>query len=188
MKESVTGLTKKFEQEGLGNFSNEIFNFASEITEIGNAYHLALKVVDFDKIFDLKTLNEELQKVDEQSRKLIDEEILLKNVLVLKGLTAGAQLFKEKEFLLKEKLSELVNGDFDDKILVQGIVDLFAVKDDKIVLVDFKYSSKNDEYLINKYKNQLKLYKIAIENAFEKPVTDCFLLSLKAAKIIPITF
>lgn len=188
LKESVTGLTKKIEPEGLENFSNENFNFAGEAIETGNAYHLALKVVNFENVFDLQSLRKELQNVDEQSRKLVDEEILLKNVMILKELTKGGHIFKEKEFLLKEKLKELVAGDADDEILVQGIVDLFAVKEDKIVLVDFKYSSKSERYLIDKYKNQLKLYKIAIENAFNRPVSGCFLLSLKFAKIIPISF
>ena len=110
---------------------------------------------------------------------------LYNNIIQLKKLTQDGEIHKEEEFILKEKLSTLLGNKINDEVLVQGIVDLFVIKNDHIILVDYKYSqAKDDEYLISKYKNQLKLYKIAIENAFNLPVRNCFLLSLKQAKLI----
>ena len=186
LKESVTALTSMNQENTFEKFANDNFNFSDNYIETGNAYHLALKSLDFQKISDLQSLKQELELLgDVVDRSLLDEEILLKNVLILKDLTNGEKIFKEKEFVLKEKLCELLKTDVDDKILVQGIVDLFAIKDNEIILVDYKYTNHHDKYyLINKYNTQLKLYKIALENAFNMKVSKAFLLSLKFAELI----
>ena len=99
----------------------------------------------------------------------------------------GIFSYKEKEFIMKENIGNLLDNSLKDEILVQGIVDLFIVKDDEIILVDYKYSnSKDEEYLIKKYKNQLKLYKKAIENAYKLPIFQVFLLSLKNNNLIKV--
>ena len=99
------------------------------------------------------------------------------------------KVFKEKQFIMKEKICNLLDDvHFEDEILVQGIIDFYSIKNNEIILIDYKYSqSKNDEYLINKYKNQLKLYKIALENSLRLKVKKTYLLSLKHAKLIKIS-
>ena len=188
LKESVTSLNKKLDEDTFEKYSNENFRFADNAIDTGNAYHIAMKFLDFDKICDLQTLNQELEKFKNQvDLNLIDREVLLKNILLVKPFTQNAKVFKEKEFLLREKIGALIDEDVDDEILVQGIVDLFVVKENEVLLIDYKFTSSNpEEYLIKKYKNQLKLYKIAIENAFKIPVTGAYLLSLKHAKLISV--
>ncbi len=191
LKEGVTSLTNKNKEDKLEKYANDSFSFSSATTEEGNAYHLALKVLDFDKISTLADLKEQLalnEQVLSSCIPLLDENLLLENILIVKNLTQGAVIFKEKPFIMKEKLNNLIDDcAFSDEILVQGVVDLFAIKDGKVTLLDYKYSSsKNDEYLISHYKNQLKLYKIAIENATKMPVFACFLLSLKSKKLIKV--
>ena len=81
----------------------------------------------------------------------------------------------------------LEETNFDDEILVQGIIDFFAIRDGHVILVDYKYSnSTSEEYLIKKYKNQLKLYKNALENALKMPVNEIYLLSLKNNNLIKV--
>lgn len=185
LKESVTSLSRKNQESSITKYSNDNFSFGGDLIEIGNAYHLALKVLDFEKICDIQTLRTELQKHSEIEQNLINMNTLYNNIIQLKKLTQDGETHKEEEFILKEKLSTLLGNKINDEVLVQGIVDLFVIKNDHIILVDYKYSqAKDDEYLISKYKNQLKLYKIAIENAFNLPVRNCFLLSLKQAKLI----
>ena len=87
---------------------------------------------------------------------------------------------------MKDKICNLIDGtSLDEEILVQGVIDLFVVKDKEIVLIDYKYSNSNsEEYLIKKYKNQIKLYKKALENALNLKVGQTFLLSLRNNKLI----
>ena len=96
-------------------------------------------------------------------------------------------MFKEKEFIMKESLNQLLDTPYDDKIMVQGVVDLFVVNGKNAVLVDYKYSStKSQESLIERYKNQLKLYKLAITNGLSLTVDKVYLLSLKYCQLIEI--
>ena len=186
LKESVTSLNQKNQEEPLEKFNTESITFSSVSVEIGNAYHSALKCIDFQKVSNFQTLEEEMDKfVVFFDESLIDKNILLQNIMILKSLTEGAQIFKEKEFILKDKICNLLESNEDDEILVQGVVDLFAIKNEKVVLVDYKFSnSTNEKYLVEKYREQLKLYKIALQNAYNLEVENVFLLSLKNANLI----
>lgn len=189
LKESVTALCNKFDdqpEKPLHTRSTESFSFGGNFVETGIAYHAALKAIDFDKVQNLETLRAQMQ----QNSKffditLVDEQILLKNILLLKNLLQDAKIFKEQEFMLKESVSNLLESSVDEKILVQGVVDLYAEKQGEIVLIDYKYSNIRDEQILKeKYKNQLKLYKIALENAKKVKINEIYLLSLKNCKLI----
>lgn len=188
LKESVTSLNNKNVENVLSKFSNENINFSNNVLDVGNAYHFALKALDFEKVQDLKTLQNEVEKNKKFfDEKLIDSEILLNNILILKKFTKNAKIYKEKEFIMKEKVCDILQSNVEDEILIQGVVDLFIEKNDEIILIDYKYSNNLDEkYLIEKYKNQLKLYKIAIENALKKKISGIYLLSLKNSNLIKV--
>ena len=181
------------EEDDISKFSNVNIQFSSAAIETGNAYHLALKVIDFDKVKTFEDLASELEKnkdVLKEDVALINKDILYKNIILLKTLTDGAdKIFKEKEFIMKEQLSKLTNFDIDERVLVQGVVDLFVIKDGHITLIDYKFSgAKNRDYLIEKYTPQLRAYKIALEESFGLKVEKTFLLSLKNADLIEVNF
>ncbi len=187
LKETVTSLNNRFKEDKLHIFSNENFSFGGKSVETGNAYHLALKYLDFQKVTNAETLKFEAEKLkDVVNFELVDLDTLLKNINILRKITENGVIFKEKEFILKEKVSNLVETEIDEKILVQGVVDLFIIKNKKIILIDYKYSNYNSEKLIKNYENQIKYYKIALENAFNMPVEKCYLLSLKNVNLIEI--
>lgn len=188
LKESVTSINQKTQEDVLEKFSTDSFNFAGQGIEIGNAYHLALKIIDFNKVHDASSLEKEIE-INEIDVSLIDKDILLQNILILKNIIAGAdKVVKEKEFIMKTKICEVVgNTNLQDKIMIQGVIDLFVVKNNSIILVDYKYSnSKNEKYLIKKYAQQIKAYKLALEKALNMSVLESFLLSLKEKKLIKI--
>ena len=191
LKETVTSLSQK--EDTIEKFSNDDFSFGGASVVVGNAYHLALKTIDFQKVTNLTDLQKQFDEnkaLMQDIEKYINKDLLLKDILILKDVVSGGTTFKEKEFLLKDKICNLIStSNVQDEILVQGVVDLFVVKDDKITLVDYKYSnSDNENYLIEKYSAQLKLYKLALENAFNKKVEKVFLMSLKNCKLIELKF
>lgn len=192
LKESVTSLSQKQQEDALAKYSNDNFNFSSATIEVGNAYHLALKLCDFEKINSVDDLGRELDNFKDElkdSLDLINIDILYKNIFLLKKLTQNAdKIFKEKEFIMKEPVSKfLPNAKTDERVLVQGIIDLFVIKDQKIRLVDYKFSnSQSDEYLIEKYSPQLRAYKIALEDALSLLVENVYLLSLKNFHMIKV--
>ena len=65
------------------------------------------------------------------------------------------------------------------EILVQGVIDLLAVKGDEAVIVDYKASMKNAEHVAETYRAQLILYKKAVERILK-------LIGSLCAIIVPI--
>ena len=185
-KNSVTSLTKKYEENEVFLPSN-IMPISLDAVEVGNAYHLALKCIDFNEINcegDLeKYFNLSLKEVENK----IDQNLLFKNIQILKPFTKCGDVFKEQEFVMKDTLKNLIKKSVvNDEILVQGVVDLFVINGEKAVLIDYKYSSSNKFNLINRYKTQLILYKNAIEKGLNKKIEKMFLLNLKTTELIEI--
>ena len=83
--------------------------------------------------------------------------------------------------LLKRDLSDSECKAFDEKILVQGIIDLYFEEDDgQLVLVDYKTDSirlGEEAVLVDRHKEQLLLYKKALEAATNKRVKEIYLYS-----------
>ena len=202
-KNSVTGAIKLNDsQEIIAHKTEDYGKSLNSLVAInrGNAYHEALKILDFDKINSLDDLKLQLEENKDMMTEgyvdLIDAQILLKNILLVKELTKGSKLFKEKEFIMQASINELDFTNLDDnikiklensedKVIVQGIVDLFAVGDE-ITLIDYKFSSLNEEILKERYCKQIQLYSMALEKAFDKKIKKRYLLSLKDAKVIKI--
>jgi len=73
---------------------------------------------------------------------------------------------------------------------VQGIVDLYYInKNDEVILVDYKtdyVQNNNEQELIDKYKEQLNIYKRALEQALNKKVKEVYLYSIYLDKEIKI--
>ena len=67
---------------------------------------------------------------------------------------------------------------------MQGIIDLFATGEENI-LIDYKFTREKDENILkNRYKEQIMLYKEAIEKAENIKINKIYLLSLLNKKII----
>ena len=56
-----------------------------------------------------------------------------------------------------------LGSEVEDKILIQGVVDLLIENEKSITLVDYKFSHLPAKILKEKYMEQLNLYKYAIE-------------------------
>ena len=97
---------------------------------------------------------------------------------------------KEKAFCIKIKASDVYEEAKDEEILVQGIIDLYAIDEkDNVILLDYKtdyVQNGNEEILIQKYQKQLQLYKQAIENGLNLKVSQVYLYSLYLNKDIEV--
>ena len=190
-KNTVSGLLKLEEEdiEFINQNYDEKQNKTREQAIIrGNAYHEALKLIDFNLVNTLKDLEEILSSIKEIMTEgyydMLDKEILLKNIMVLKSVLQDRTAIKEKTFIMECSLSEILNLESDNTVIVQGIIDLFALGKSN-VLIDYKYTSiNNPDTLIERYKKQLELYALAIEKGFNVKVDKIYLLSLKEGELI----
>ena len=94
----------------------------------------------------------------------------------------AVNVLKEADFEMYLPYSELVESYIDDKVIVQGVVDLIVEREDSIDIVDYKFSSLKIDSLKVKYAEQLSLYKKAVEYAFNKPV-NTFIYSINSGEL-----
>lgn len=76
-----------------------------------------------------------------------------------------------------------------DKITVQGVADCVFWEADGAVIVDYKtdaVSSAGD--LADKYREQLRLYRLILQESLQTPVKSCILYSFSLEREIPLTF
>ena len=107
-----------------------------------------------------------------------------------KELKEAKEVHKEQPFYIYISSNEIYNDETDEKILVQGIIDLYYIdKNDKMILVDYKtdyVSNNNEQELIDKYKAQLEIYKRALEQALNRPVEEVYIYSTYLDKTVPL--
>lgn len=163
----------------------------------GTLIHLCMQKLDLSK--QIYTYNDVKQLVDElQAKKIITskeaEAININKILkftkskIWEEMIHAHVVQREKTFYINIPAKEVYNQDTDEKILVQGIIDLYYIsKDNKLVLVDFKtdfVEKQNEHILIDKYKIQVDLYKRALESATGRKVDRVYIYSTYLEKEI----
>ncbi|MBR2384141.1 MAG: UvrD-helicase domain-containing protein [Clostridia bacterium] len=153
----------------------------------GTAYHKFLELCDFED----KNVNKQLISLLNDG-KMHKEDIEILDVCLLDKIVAlpiwdklkGYKLYREQPFLTTFTARELYGENSDAEILVQGIIDLIAVKDGKVILVDYKTSAHSAEQLKKDYSMQLSLYKKAIEKCLNLAVEKTYILSLITGELV----
>lgn len=142
----------------------------------GTAVHRVMECLDFKRLCDIDTKDhvavsafvkksmDEMQKkgliTDDMYRltrpKLIEQFVSSDVAARMAQADKRGDLFKEKPFVM----------DYEGA-LVQGIIDVFWLENDKIVLLDYKTDRVNAaKELIDRYSTQLKLYADALGRIF----------------------
>ncbi len=110
---------------------------------------------------------------------------------IAKKIKSSKIVEKEKAFCMKIPAKEIFEEAKDQTILVQGIIDLYAINEkDEILLLDYKtdyIEDGNEKILVDRYYRQLKIYKEALEEALDKKVVETYIYSLYLNKEIKIS-
>lgn len=178
IKNTVTGINK-LANENLGFKITEIASRVKQYdiedrAKTGVNYHSALEVLDFSKPY---MKNSDFEDVDYKKIKLAHEK--------LSPLINGAiNIKKEAQFMMYLPYNQIVKSNIQDRVLIQGVVDLIIEYENSITLVDYKFSVLPAGILKEKYKEQLNLYKMAIEKAFKKKVEHMFIYSINSGELV----
>lgn len=159
--------------------------------------HLCIQKIDEKQEYNKEKLQNEIEKmvqkeiITKNEGKAIDIDKLLQYTKsdLYKDLKTAKKIYKEKAFYIHMDLEEIYKEDIQEKILVQGVIDLYYIdKNDNIILVDYKtdYVKSNEQELIDKYKKQLLIYKRVLEEALGKKVYKTYIYSLYLGKSIEI--
>ena len=178
--------------------NNNSFSKDKEITatQVGIIYHKIFEKIDFTKEYTKVELNNEIQNlikkniisIKEYENVDIDSIFNFINSDIYKRMIKSSNIFKEQQFIWQPKLKKIndlleyknVN---DEKILIQGIIDLFFIENDDVILIDYK-TDKNISNLTEKYYLQMKLYELAIEDLIGKKVKEKYIYSTTNSQFI----
>ena len=189
IKLSVTDISKeknRYKIEKMIKYSDYInkSNFTSD--KIGILNHLFLQYIDFTKSYDIDILKEQLENMVELEFITKEEAqvINLEDMLRFLNSDIGCRLKKAKKIYKEESFITNYNGS-----ILSGVVDLFFLEEDGIVLIDYKTDhilkeSINDRALY--YKNQIELYKEAIQSSFDMIVKESYIYFLSVGEKVKI--
>lgn len=180
--------------------------------QIGTAHHQVMAYIDLDAMRGLEESDYE-EFVMSEIRRIYDEGQLDADIVSDKK-TVGAitanvcgffrspmgaevlsakKLYRERPFEIEITANEydgsVSEEHGDDKIVVQGIIDLyFENADGDIILVDYKTdrcSSREERRAVAlRYKKQLELYGRAMEKILKKSVKDKYLYLFSAQSVV----
>lgn len=177
-------------------------------TARGSAYHRVMELFPFENTEFFEGLDQGSQRkyvidviekmisdgrIDTEVAELVDINRIitfLESELADRMCKAArrGELYLEEPFVLgisAERLKESYPK--EETVLIQGIIDVFFVEDDKIVLMDYKTDKvSSEDELVKRYKVQLDYYKEALERILEKEVSEQIIYSFSFGKEIKI--
>ena len=163
----------------------------------GTVLHLCMQKLEIDKEYNFEEVKRLINSLKEKEiiTKLEAENVNINSILkftkskIWEDLKNAKEIHKEEPFYMTIPAKEIYNKELEEKILVQGIIDLYYINsNNELVLLDYKtdYIEKDEKELIQKYSNQLKLYKKALESALNKKVDKIYIYSTYLGKEIEI--
>ena len=162
--------------------------------KIGSLVHLCLQKLNEKEEYNLEKIEDLIQGfVQKQLITKKEAEAINRNDILLytkselfQDLKKAKQIKKETPFYMDIEAKEMVTQEVEEKILVQGIIDLYYInQEDKMILVDYKTDFvRKEEELIKKYKKQLEIYKRALEESTNKKVNEVYIYSIYLQKEI----
>lgn len=153
----------------------------------GTAMHKVMQFFNFEKHNDVDSELSRLyewQFITENEYESIDKSALAKffGSEIFKRILSSSSVKREMRFLTELpvlKIAPRLDEKFaDERVIVQGAVDVCFEEEDGIVILDFKTDRVEDiTVLANTYGEQLSIYAKACQKIYEKPVKEKIIYS-----------
>ena len=190
---ALQGLYENSHEVGFKGLSHiEKVNY--DVKAVGNWNHKFMQLLDLRKVNGMEEIKAQMD--DFLAKGMLSEEIKqhidLSQIAEFfasplgKRIQSSSQVFREKSFQVLRRVSDIAKEYevSEEKVLVQGTIDLFFVEQDRIVLIDYK-TNKGKETIVslrNKYGMQMKIYQEALEMICQKPVMEAYIVLLNQNK------
>ena len=183
---------KKWQEKKIPEFLKEEVKVSK--AKIGSIIHLCLQKLNEKEDYDLEKIESLVEslvkkqlitKKEAQAIRLQDLYLYTQSNL-FNSLKQAKEIYKETPFYFDMQAKEVMHQEVEEKILVQGIIDLYYIdKDNHMILVDYKTDFvKQEGELILKYQKQLEIYKRALEEATGRKVHKVGIYSIYLQKLI----
>jgi len=188
LKSNVTVATKATFEDG--EITYVLFDEGHTDIERGNIAHKILEHLDFSNI------SEYLEQVDKMvlsgiisdtDKQKIDHDRIRVALTsdAFKSLN-GYTLYREKGFMTEIEAHRIMTASTNEKVLLQGVIDLLALSESDARIIDYKYSSLTKDGLEKKYKKQLELYSYAVEKLLGKKVIERTIVNLYTGETVKV--
>ena len=156
----------------------------------GTAFHRALECLTPADGADEETLVRALDALVTQGRLTAEQHMLLQPSQLLTFLQsplaaridAALQVLREYEFAALISADQILHNGVADEVLLNGAIDLLMEEPDGLVIVDFKtdrVARDAAEAQAQHHDLQLRLYALAAEAIFQKPVKERWIWFLR---------
>ena len=153
--------------------------------ERGTAYHSFFEKINFKE----GNLDLQVDRIASEQTVFNDVDVnLVKNVLKLSifdEISRANYILNEREFYAKLSTDKVKQSNADSEFVLQGVIDLVAIFDDSLIVLDYKTGKVSDEKIKN-YSYQLNIYSEIAEKIYGKKVGKkvlCFIDELKLIEI-----
>ena len=172
---------------------------AMTAAEKGSAMHYVMQHLDLDKTDTLEDIEEQIQKlyeeefIIEQWAKAVDAKKIYKffSSPIGKRIKKADKVYREMPFNIEASWEEIFPDEegvkSEEKILIQGIIDLYFMEGEKVILLDYKtdYVDKNNiEDVISRYKTQIRYYEKALNKALKRDVDEKYIYLFSIDKVV----
>jgi ATP-dependent helicase/nuclease subunit A len=174
--------------------------------EIGTAHHLFQQFVDLSQVGSLAGLREEANRLELAGiLSAVEKDHLDYTALYAywsselgRRLRAHAEaVHRELPFTARFTLWELAELGVarptlecpEEFVVVQGVVDVVVLRPSEVWLADYKTDRITASELADKvrqYTPQLRLYALALERIYHRPVTECWLYFLALGRVVSV--
>lgn len=164
--------------------------------EIGTAFHFVMQKLDLAQAITPETVTALLSQLVERGmvKSSAAKRIDVERVVAFFDTDLGKRILQDAPLIRREvpftmlmnasRIFEGISLDGDDQVLIHGIIDGFLEYEEHLVLFDFKTDYIGPgvavETVVDKYKGQMNLYRRALEEIKQKPVTETYLCLLSA--------
>ena len=165
-------------------------------TQKGTAIHKIMQFLDFNENIDIDAEIERLvewQFITQKEGEIADRKKLLDffSSSLYDRILNSEKTYKEMRFLTEINAGEIDDVPdelYDQKVIVQGAVDLLFFENNEIVIVDFKTDRVKDESILKDlYGEQLNLYASACSKKFGKRIREKIIYSFHLSKEIKLS-
>ncbi len=154
----------------------------------GTVMHKVLQYVDFKNnanVIDEIERLVEYQFITENEAKIVDIKAIERffESSLYKRIAAADEVHRESRFVTEFSIGDIYDdvpqGLENEKMMLQGAMDLCFIENGRMIIVDFKTDRVDSmEVLKQRYSKQLGLYQKACEKIYKLPVTEKIIYSL----------
>ncbi len=165
--------------------------------EKGTIMHFVMQHLDLARVGSLDEIEIQLQEMHAQDLLTAGETAAVQIEKIARffhsdlgqRMLHSSHVYREVPFNLVCKADSVLEdiGASDEELLIQGVIDLYFVEEDDLVLVDYKtdyISTQNRTALINQYSIQINMYRQALESILHKKVKESYLYLFHTEEVI----